>query len=340
MNSASKVLTLNLDRYFIAFKEPGDRATRFRLAYEPANFESAVKAYNEWMKKLIEHDWPLCFGKKKEKSPGEEPRQGTVECVEAAEDANIKDSKRKRERENETNGGNAKKVCVDASTQTTFLYGSCDDYDSECETPAHSNGLESDELQHASKPSATSGESKPLPSDDPSWVNIDELDLSDVPKSIHDIVEVRPSTIPGAGSGLFAKRFLPYNTPLGFYFGVPMTEDEYDSLKDGVGLASNYSIMYRKSVLDATDERGQPFTDPGGPLYCPFHFMNENPEKAGIIFLEGNVVNQVICWTKRDIQPEEELFVWYGKEVERSYTLSTPEISKRRRKAEEKKKKQ
>ena len=95
-----------------------------------------------------------------------------------------------------------------------------------------------------------------------------------------------------------------------------MTEYEFDSLKDGVGLASHYSIMYRRTVLDATDENGMPYSDPKGRLYCPFHFMNELPS-GNITFITGSVVNQVICQTNKDIKAGEELFVFYGKEVDR-----------------------
>ncbi|KAJ1669537.1 hypothetical protein EV182_008715, partial [Spiromyces aspiralis] len=87
---------------------------------------------------------------------------------------------------------------------------------------------------------------------------------SDIPQSWRDIVRVGPSSIPNAGNGLFAVRDLPAHCPLGFYFGVPMTEDEFDSLKENLGLCSHYSIMYRRTVLDACDENGQPFTDPNG----------------------------------------------------------------------------
>ncbi|KAJ1934056.1 hypothetical protein EC988_008927, partial [Linderina pennispora] len=141
-----------------------------------------------------------------------------------------------------------------------------------------------------------------------------------IPRTWQDIVEVKSSTIPHAGNGLFAVRDLPGGIPLGFYFGVPMTEDEYDSLKDTVGMASHYSIMYRKTVLDATDTNGMPYTDPGGRLYCPFHFMNEDREgqKFNIAFLEGVKVNQIICLTTRNIKKGEELFVSYGEEVDRS----------------------
>ncbi|KAJ2714734.1 hypothetical protein H4R19_001571 [Coemansia spiralis] len=156
-------------------------------------------------------------------------------------------------------------------------------------------------------------------------VQMSGLDAVNIPKSWSDIVEVRASTIPNAGNGLFAVRDLPAGIPLGFYFGVPMTEDEFDSLKETVGMASHYSIMYRKTVLDATDEHGMPYTDPAGPLYCPFHFMNEaraadgGGDRCNITFLEGIKVNQVICMTARPIPKGAELFVSYGEEVDRSH---------------------
>ncbi|KAL1923478.1 uncharacterized protein VTP21DRAFT_8458 [Calcarisporiella thermophila] len=343
INSASAVLTTNSDKLFVAFKPEGERSTYFRLSYEPANFDQAVSTYNEWMKKLIEHDWPLCFGVPKEKNglSADEVEQTSTQTADGHE----------RKNESSTGEGNGegelKRKHVEEGEQEIVKRQRAQETDPELadmtrtengvhgppnpelnggpgqeqllsEQPATSEGDEDAPI--FSKDLATASEAKTLPSDDPSWVNIEDLDLSNVPKSLDDIVEVRPSTIPGAGRGLFAKRFLPFNTPLGFYFGVPMTEDEFDSMKDGVGIASSYSIMYRKTVLDATDENGQPFTDPNGKLYCHFHFMNENTSGGGnITFLEGNTVNQVICWTTRDIQPDEELFVYYGKEVDREH---------------------
>jgi len=46
--------------------------------------------------------------------------------------------------------------------------------------------------------------------------------------------------------------------------------------------------------------------------------MNEDPF-GNMVFLEGSEVNQVICWTKRDIRKGEELFVYYGGEVDREH---------------------
>ena len=121
-----------------------------------------------------------------------------------------------------------------------------------------------------------------------------------------------------AGNGLFSKIFIPKKTPIGFYFGVPMTEDEYDMNKDHVGLSSSYSIMYRKTVLDATDKDGQPFTGKDGGFYCPFHFMNEDVKRGNVAFVEGRVINQVICVAFKNVNPGDELFVYYGDEVDRN----------------------
>ncbi|KAF9943652.1 hypothetical protein BGZ70_005661, partial [Mortierella alpina] len=135
---------------------------------------------------------------------------------------------------------------------------------------------------------------------------LEDLDTRHVPTRLSDIVRVGVSTVPNADNGVFAVVDLPVGTPLGFYFGVPMTENEFDSLKDGVGMASQYSIMYHRTVLDATDESGQPYTDPQGMLYCPFHFMNEDPD-GNVSFIAGSTVNQVICTTNRDVKAGEEL---------------------------------
>jgi hypothetical protein len=166
------------------------------------------------------------------------------------------------------------------------------------------------------KPNQENGMNKHIP--EPLYT-LDQLDLTNIPQSWRDIVTIAPSKITRAGNGLFATRTLPYNTPIGFYFGVPMTEDEYDSLKDRVGRASEYSIKYRRTVLDATDDQGEPITDELSPRFCPFHFMNETKDAkdASVAFVEGYVVNQVICWTRKEIQPGEELLAWYGLDVNR-----------------------
>ncbi|ORE08376.1 hypothetical protein BCV72DRAFT_271885 [Rhizopus microsporus var. microsporus] len=288
-NSASASLTVNSDRYFIPFKPEGSKSTWFKLAYEPGDEGKAVQEYQKWMKKLIEHDWPYCFGIPKV----------IKEVPEDCQTPPVTDTEMKRE---------SIPSEPEAVTMLTPISDVTEPFKSETDNEEKRKSRKSPSLK-------TKVVHPPMPT-----YTLDELDLSDIPGSWKDIVYVAPSRIPGAGLGLFAKRKLPYNAPIGFYFGVPMTEDEFDSLKDRVGRSSEYSIMYRRTVLDATDESGQPVTDPENPRYCPFHFMNESDEKgANILFVEGVVVNQVICWTKRDIQPDEELFVWYGRDVDRHW---------------------
>lgn len=174
---------------------------------------------------------------------------------------------------------------------------------------------------------------------------LEDLDLSHVPTSLAEVVEVKASKIPNAGKGLFAKIDLPAGTPLGFYFGMPMSENEFDSLKEGVGAASQYAIMYRRTVLDATDEQGVPFklngtTLPwaqqqqivvagqveGQELLCPFYVLNEDLD-GNVSLITGSVVNQVICTTNRDVKKGEELVVFFARDSERHWPiLATPPL--------------
>lgn len=171
----------------------------------------------------------------------------------------------------------------------------------------------------------------------------EDLDLSRVPTSLAEVVEVKASKIPNAGKGLFAKIDLPAGTPLGFYFGMPMSENEFDSLKEGVGAASQYAIMYRRTVLDATDEQGVPFklnstTLPwaqqqqivvdgqveGQELLCPFYVLNEDLD-GNVSLITGSVVNQVTCTTNRDVKKGDELVVFFARDSERHWPiLATP----------------
>ncbi|KAG0374178.1 hypothetical protein BGX24_010729 [Mortierella sp. AD032] len=171
-------------------------------------------------------------------------------------------------------------------------------------------------------------------------VEWEDMDLTRVPSSLAEVVEVKESLIPHAGHGLFAKMDLPAGTPLGFYFGVPMTENEFDSLKEGVGAASQYSIMYRRTVLDATDEQGQPFKQQQGDsgngqvegqvegeeLLCPFHFLNEDKD-GNVSFITGSQVNQVICTTNRRVMAGSELLVFFSRESERHWPAAAPVVA-------------
>ncbi|KAI9470914.1 MAG: hypothetical protein EXX96DRAFT_458477, partial [Benjaminiella poitrasii] len=320
-NSASACLTLNNDRYFIAFKPEGSRSTHFKLAYEPGDETKAIQEYQKWCTKLAEHDWPYCFGI---------PRvTKTMPSNDLATDSDyptpVHDDPLETSKTIDNPDANSQEsalVTIDTRTvmpETEMKVVSVDD---------------SLKTLAMNVPSKLDSNNKRKIEEAPSYT-LDELDLSDIPRCWRDIVYVAPSKIPGAGNGLFAKRKLPYNTPIGFYFGVPMTEDEFDSLKDRVGRASEYSIMYRRTVLDATDNAGEPVTDEKSERFCPFHFMNETDQQhATIAFVEGIVVNQVICWTRKDIEAGEELLVWYGADVDRHWAQRQKEKQEKARQKE------
>lgn len=153
-------------------------------------------------------------------------------------------------------------------------------------------------------------------------VSTDEINEQDTPRQWQDIIALKKSTASANDNyyyynnnnyyGLFASRHLPNHTPLGYYFGVPMTEDEFDSMKDGIGQASEYSYMYQKTVIDPTDKNGRIYYYDGAPL-CPFHYIKETTirEKVNVAFYEGQVKNQIVCWTTKNILPGEELFSFY-----------------------------
>ena len=68
----------------------------------------------------------------------------------------------------------------------------------------------------------------------------------DIPTALDQVVYIAPSSLPGAGKGLFAKIKIPKWTYLGFYFGLAKTEDEFDMLKEHLGVASQYVVHFFK----------------------------------------------------------------------------------------------
>lgn len=156
------------------------------------------------------------------------------------------------------------------------------------------------------------------PSDDEKDVELVFKQLPPPPKSLSDLLEVKTSSMENAGNGCFAKRYIPLHTLIGFYFGVPMSEDEFDLLKENVGIASQYTIRYKRTVLDATDDQGQPFAPNNPHFFCPMHFINESVHQVNVVFTEGPIVNQIWAVTIRDIEEGEELFTKYGDEIDRT----------------------
>lgn len=139
-----------------------------------------------------------------------------------------------------------------------------------------------------------------------------------IPKSVEDIFEVKASTIQNAGRGLFSKIYIPPRVILGYYFGVPYPEDEFDYVKGNRGHSGEFAHKYRLTILDATDENGLPFYN-HPRVFCPFHFINESVGRQNLAFIEGLDVNQIFCMSIKPIYPGEETFVSYGPDVERPW---------------------
>ncbi|KAF9906807.1 hypothetical protein EC991_000250 [Linnemannia zychae] len=377
MNSASACLTNNGDKYFIPFKPEGSRSTHFRLTYQPGDFSTAVADYNGWMEELIRYDWPLCFGVPKNENAEATMKRGPdTEDVEQDEDLLLQLSSggtSKKIKASATasptteNTEETTETGVSPSSFTTHEINSLNHirgmlhHNNSSSGKATSMGVRRLDLDAAGRldepnscpPTPATATALELEhrlqlDDSPVIVNkkrrVEDLDLSRVPSSLAEVVEVKESLIPHAGRGLFAKIDLPAGTPLGFYFGVPMTENEFDSLKEGVGAASQYAIMYRKTVLDATDEQGRPFKQElqgssgdgqgqmvvegqmkGEELLCPFHYLNEDKD-GNVSFITGSQVNQVICTTNRAIQAGDELLVFFPRESERHWPVAAPSL--------------
>jgi hypothetical protein len=282
MNSASAILTNNADHYFASFRPDGSKSLHFKLSFEPSSFEKAYKEYKDWEEKLIHTDWPLHFG--------DNITTETVESLQVAHDyyqpeyrtefdAFLASRKRARLSLQEPI---SKKPSIHNIIHPT--------------TPTHHAIKVNGDRRHSLQ-----GEASTLHQN----VNMTE-EGARLPLKWSDLVTVLHQK-------LYATRSLPENTPLGYYFGVPMTEDEFDCIKDGVGQASKYAMMYQHTVLDATDNEGAIYTIPGQSIpLCPFHYIQDtlDPERANIVFLEGMVSNQIICWTKRAIIPGEPLLVY------------------------------
>ncbi|KAF9289899.1 hypothetical protein BGZ68_008383 [Mortierella alpina] len=349
MNSASACLTNNGDKYFIPFKPEGSRSTHFRLAYQPVDFHTAVNEYNSWMDQLVQRDWPLCFGIPKEgalATPMDDHQDfGAMKRSDSppeskkrsADHGDVGPDLDSASGSNSSSNSSKKVKAENDSLQTSQQALSLESNNSSSNSSSRDETRVADKMQRLDIQASNSFNGSPSCPSTPTRTaatsatsllsqeeatrnnkkvgyRLEDLDTRHVPTRLSDIVRVGVSTVPNAGNGVFAVVDLPVGTPLGFYFGVPMTENEFDSLKDGVGLASQYSIMYHRTVLDATDESGQPYTDTQGVLYCPFHFMNEDPD-GNVSFIAGSTVNQVICTTNRDVKAGEELFVFYGKEM-------------------------
>ena len=131
-----------------------------------------------------------------------------------------------------------------------------------------------------------------------------------VPKTAHEryvekeLIEMKPSRIPGAGTGVFAKKDIPINTELGLYRGEYLTDKEFEEKFADAGLGT-YVL-----TLDDPNEEGRNFYVDGlkkGNWTSRINSPKGTLNKVNIVFYtDGRVV------AKRNIKAGDELFVGYG----------------------------
>lgn len=116
-------------------------------------------------------------------------------------------------------------------------------------------------------------------------------------------VEVRASTIPGAGYGLFAVRRFPKDTFLFCYDGDRLSVEEYTRRYEELGVGPYAIELGKHFIIDAYR------TDAGIARYiCSYHGSGRKPNVA--YFTTGKCVE---VWTIRPIEAGEELLADYGK---------------------------
>lgn len=152
-------------------------------------------------------------------------------------------------------------------------------------------------------------------------------------------LEVRQSTVPGAGLGLYAKVSLPKNTVLGTYPGVvlPLQQNLDKLAKHPQCEGYIWRFSDNQMVIDPTNAEGILDTtcrggNPSMPLSMGWHKVlnfqtpttlcriNEPPlgRDVNVVTDEDREKRQVVFSLERDVYEGEELFLDYGLSYDRS----------------------
>ena len=118
-------------------------------------------------------------------------------------------------------------------------------------------------------------------------------------------LQVKKSTIPGAGKGLFTTKFIPKGTRIAEYKGKISTWKDVDHAK---GLNAYIYYVNRNHVIDASKHK-----------HILARYVNDAKGCDNGIKLANNCIylienNRVFLESKKDIPANSELLVGYGKE--------------------------
>ena len=143
-----------------------------------------------------------------------------------------------------------------------------------------------------------------------------DLLLIDIKGYVPDFLEVRPSTLPNAGLGVFSRSFIPQNTFLGNYMGrrTAVADDTNPYLFQTV--SSRDQTFY----IDASDPKNSNFTR---YMNCATAPQNENVTSVihrskTMYFDSFSIDGYIMFFTKRDIAMDEELLYDYGENSRRA----------------------
>ncbi len=148
--------------------------------------------------------------------------------------------------------------------------------------------------------------------------------------SLRGCLDVRESTIPGAGQGVFATARIKRGQVLGAYPGVPRTDQEMTAKALVVPTSRFYVFSVRPGViLDPTGQDGLPSAHPVPSRFwwpfdidCTLAYVNEPSIGLGVgvnVAVEDDTTDASgLCFVaNRDIEAGEELFIDYGVSYDR-----------------------
>jgi SET domain-containing protein len=135
--------------------------------------------------------------------------------------------------------------------------------------------------------------------------------------TIGDGIEIKESTIPDSGNGLFVTKDFKKNDWITFYDGKEITREEAQSLKERGEQSHVRSLDINRTAIDGLripeyGRGGASFANHKEGEHANSAFRKEwiEKKKKGIT-KTGNVI---ILVAKRDIKKGEEVFVDYGKD--------------------------
>ena len=164
--------------------------------------------------------------------------------------------------------------------------------------------------KEASKPASLEKEPASKPESQDQTPAVQDFRYSNV--TSREGLEARPSSVPGAASGLFTTKALKAGDFLGFYCGRMVPVENYPQMTDDEW---TYAFTVTERMVVVADTINHPERD-------QMAFVNEapypggkGPNVAGLIydvFHEGQKFSASAYYVTRDVKADGELFVYYG----------------------------